>query len=109
MATKVESSPASAAVDEAIQTLSEAAQLPSSEARRIFSASNSVYGDIMATNRQLFHAWASGVESMLKAAFEAESSVFGTWPEVVKEQQKATLAAMHSSMVATEKLLTPAA
>jgi hypothetical protein len=115
-----------AAVDEAVRTLSEASQRQAAEAERIFSSSTTFWKDLLGTNRKLYSAWAAGVESMLKAGFESQSTivgtapalldgvfaasktVVGTWPEVVRQYQHAALDALHGTIASTEKLLTPA-
>ena len=117
---------ATAAVDEAVRTLSETSQRQAAEAERIFSSSTTFWKDLLATHRKVYSAWAAGVEATLKAGFEAQSTSVGTapvlfdsvfaatktvvdtWPEVVKQYQKASLDALHGTIASTEKLLTSA-
>jgi hypothetical protein len=109
MSSKPAESGASAAVDEAIRTISAASQ-PNP-----------------ATTGPFIHAWGNGLEAVLIAGFEvqnaalaatpslletiftAQKSVLAAWTAVIERQQQATLSVWRRMRADTDRLLTPRA
>jgi hypothetical protein len=127
MPTKVaeaETSSAEEAVDEAIRTVSGMPYRGTEQVKHVIATSSSLMSEQFATGRHLFQAWSEGVQTMLKASFEAQNAMVATAPalleaaynanktvvdripHVMHQYQKAVLMAVQESTASTDKLFT---
>jgi hypothetical protein len=79
-----EASSVADAVDEAIRTVSGVPHRGADQVKHVMSTSNSLMSEQFATGRHLYQALSEGLQSMLKASFEAQNTLFGTAPALLE-------------------------